>query len=40
MKKAYKSPKFSKVMFESDVILTSTLAYDLGEGDWGVPDEL
>lgn len=40
MKKAYKSPKLEKVVLEIDVVLASSLIFDLGDGDWGVQDEL
>ena len=41
MKKAYLSPELNKVMLEvCDVMMASTLAFDLGNGDWGVQDEL
>jgi hypothetical protein len=40
MKKAYISPKLDKVILEADVVLASSLAVNLGGGDWGVQDEL
>ena len=41
MKKAYISPEFDKeALVGRDIILASQLAVNLGDGDWGVEDEL
>ena len=40
MKKAYTSPRLDKVVLAADVVLASSLAVDLGGGDWGVEDVL
>ena len=40
MKKAYLSPKLDESMEFTDVVLASVAVSDLGDGDWGVKDEL
>ena len=41
MKKTYESPEYRLTpSYSCEVIMTSTDGYDIGDGDWGVQDEL
>ena len=40
MRKIYSSPEFELLDMQKDVVLSSGNSNNLGEGDWGVQDEL
>ena len=41
MKKIYNCPVFVKVCYDGcDIMIASKPIFDLGDGDWGVQDEL